>query len=999
MRLSALLALAVSTSALAVQPPETTWLGMEPHRVQPTSAAGQTVWSQHADWQQFLDQYPGWEATFDEVTGQPIRAWGPPIFLGQDPVARLKTLIGTHPDLFDTARMSWSVTHDHLDPDDGVHYVDLHASLDGVPVINGRLTTRIVNGRLVMFGVDTLRHHEVSGQRILSSRDAIDALLAAHPHPNADHLLWPRHDAPDGVRLVWLPTQAFGKAQLRLAWEVRTETTTPVGQWVGYIDAEDGQLLNLHNEIRFFEGTLYAEHDDRLYGGTEVSPLSKALILPTKAGQLYTDEEGFVSFKGEEATVSLTGLEVDINDVQGNVSPVIPEDNILRATDYFDRAAPLSSYVFQMQVKEWGEAVAPSNTWVRNRTDSNVNINQNCNAYFDGSSVNFYRAGGGCNNTGRLADVNYHEWGHGLHTYAAPFDAYDGSLGEGAADVVSFLITDDHRLAPNFFVGGGTLRDAKNNRSYPENFSSNANFIHSNGMIFSGAMWDLRENLRASLGEPAATDITSQLLVGALKGGPDIPSSFADVMMADDDDGDLSNGTPHICDIVDAFAQHGLGPGAGNNVVAEHTPPVLVPDVPTTLQARIDNPAPDCLDLDVQGGELSWRRIGETDWRRVPLDVVDSESVEAELPALPLGSMVEYYLELEQPSGQAIQSPSGGRIKPYTLHVGETLDVWCTDFEVNRAGFRGSLVSGTDSDGANDWQWGEPLGEGGDPEFAASGFQVWGNDLGAQGFNGEYQNEKHNRLTSPEFGLGHYQDVFLSYQRWLTVEDGVFDRATILADGNLVWGNWSSSEDDGTDHHLDTEWTEHIVPLGTAGDDGIVTITWEIESDGGLTFGGWTLDDVCLKAPATPANRLAITDLAVTRTSSATEFTWTHPLHAPVESVRIVRTLGRLPEGAEDGVVVYETNDVVAGEPASASIEAAESRKGVHYAAYGFDGEDWLPWTVLGYNAAAFEPDASNAGLLEGELASALCGCQTGPRGGWILLGLLPLAIRRRRVG
>ena len=49
---------------------------------------------------------------------------------------------------------------------------------------------------------------------------------------------------------------------------------------------------------------------------------------------------------------------------------------------------------------------------------STVNINDSCNAYYDGN-VNFFQKGGGCNNTGRIADVNYHEWGHGVHYSAA----------------------------------------------------------------------------------------------------------------------------------------------------------------------------------------------------------------------------------------------------------------------------------------------------------------------------------------------------------------------------------------------------------------------------------------------------------------------------------------------------------------------------------------------------------------------------------------------------
>ena len=52
-----------------------------------------------------------------------------------------------------------------------------------------------------------------------------------------------------------------------------------------------------------------------------------------------------------------------------------------------------------------------------------TNINQTCNAYWDGSSLNFFRAGGGCPNTA-YSDVAMHEFGHGV-------DAANGGIANG----------------------------------------------------------------------------------------------------------------------------------------------------------------------------------------------------------------------------------------------------------------------------------------------------------------------------------------------------------------------------------------------------------------------------------------------------------------------------------------------------------------------------------------------------------------------------------------
>ena len=60
------------------------------------------------------------------------------------------------------------------------------------------------------------------------------------------------------------------------------------------------------------------------------------------------------------------------------------------------------------------------------------------------------RAGSGCNNTGRIADVNFHEWGHAFHYYGLESGDFDGAVSEGIGDVVSALNTGDSIIAPNF---------------------------------------------------------------------------------------------------------------------------------------------------------------------------------------------------------------------------------------------------------------------------------------------------------------------------------------------------------------------------------------------------------------------------------------------------------------------------------------------------------------------------------------------------------------------
>ena len=62
----------------------------------------------------------------------------------------------------------------------------------------------------------------------------------------------------------------------------------------------------------------------------------------------------------------------------------------------------------------------------------------------------------------------------------------------------------------------------------------------------------------------------------------------------------------------------------------------------------------------------------------------------------------------------------------------------------------------------------------------------------------------------------------------------------------MIWTNWSSAG--GEDHTQDRQWVLHTVeiPADAIAEDGTVALGWEIISDGGLEFGGWNLDDVCV---------------------------------------------------------------------------------------------------------------------------------------------------------
>ena len=95
----------------------------------------------------------------------------------------------------------------------------------------------------------------------------------------------------------------------------------------------------------------------------------------------------------------------------------------------------------------------PSNDWLKQRLTAIVNINNSCNAWYNGEFIAFYRSGNGCGNTGELASIINHEWGHGLDHRDLVYGVSKPS-GEGIADIYGALKSNDSCVGRGFFTSG-----------------------------------------------------------------------------------------------------------------------------------------------------------------------------------------------------------------------------------------------------------------------------------------------------------------------------------------------------------------------------------------------------------------------------------------------------------------------------------------------------------------------------------------------------------------
>ena len=706
----------LSSSALAFapagDPDDQRAIDLAPQRIFVTHPEEQGRWLASPAWRAFTAaEGAGWSARFDESTATVRYLWGPGIAMPADPdgiAAALTALVGRHQTLFGAAPETLRLRSAHHVAQHDTWYVELDALREGLPTWAGGISARIKHGNLVHLTVGTAPRAAVVGGYSLGAAAAIDEAIAQGPAPRAIH-------TEPSAEPILLERRGDDGFVLQKTWLVRTDTASPPGRWVSFVDGETGALLSVHNEVRYIDGTVTAEHHERSPDGSPLVTSGVPYVTVSNGSTAVTDVDGnYTITGGGPYGTDLDGSYVEVLNAAGGEGYLSSNDVDMTWDDREATQAEIDSYIFLNQVKVWGETYAPEVGWVAGPIRSYVNINDNCNAYFDGN-VNFFTSGGGCNNTGESADVNYHEWGHGFHYYSLQAGFFDGSLSEGAGDTVSFLMTQDRYIGPYFFTNGSAIRDVGPNQVYPQDFINNGYYVHYNGLIFGGAFWDLLGLISDREGEAAGVASTSHIFAGTLKGGPDIPGSFYEAVVADDDDGDLGNGTPHICDIYDAFGQHGLGTQLGvEAVLASHAPiEDAEPRTPAPIEAELLSVAQGCTAVEADQATVYWRVDGG-DWEQANLST-PGQRVEGEIPGQRPHSFVEYYIDGSTAQGEEFAIPASGRTNPFTYYVGGNLIVHCDDFEDDDGGYRHELVAGEEGEGADDWQWGTPMGQSGDP--------------------------------------------------------------------------------------------------------------------------------------------------------------------------------------------------------------------------------------------------------------------------------------------
>ena len=324
----------------------------------------------------------------------------------------------------------------------------------------------------------------------------------------------------------------------------------------------------------------------------------------------------------------------------------------------------------------------------------NTNIADVCNAYYDGSSINFFSAGSGCNNTA-FGDVVAHEYGHHMVSSGG---SGQGQYGEGQSDIVGIIITDNSQLGVGFQSCSSGIRSASNSCQYSSTgCSSCGSEIHACGQLISGCFWSLRSSFLTTYPSDYRTRL-AKLAVNSTPlhaGSSTIQNDITlDYLTLDDDNGNLGDGTPNYTAISNAFSSHGLLPPAlalFTISLPNGGPTTIDPSGGTTMNVSI---VPVSSQVLAGSAKMYYREGTSGTFSSVVLASLGGNNYTATFPAGGCNVKVQYYIEAKSTGGSAMVLPTTAPTTNYSttsvlssvVAFSDTFDGTSTTFTVGAPG-------------------------------------------------------------------------------------------------------------------------------------------------------------------------------------------------------------------------------------------------------------------------------------------------------------------------
>jgi hypothetical protein len=413
---------------------------------------------------------------------------------------------------------------------------------------------------------------------------------------------------------------------------------------------------------------------------------------------------------------------------------------------------------------------APTFTALDARMVANINLTSTCNAFYDGT-INFYRLGGGCNNTA-FSSVVAHEYGHHIVNRRS---LAQGAFGEGFGDCISMMIYNDPVIGRFFRTDGSPVRTPDTaNVPYP---CTGSQAVHNCGQTLSGVWWEIKKAYDIKYGTTAGFSNVRQMFVNwylvTAGGGGNLvsayPTTAIEVLTVNDTDGNLNNGTPDYNEICNSFAQHAIACPAVDLLAFSYPngrPSLVGPGVSGSIRVDVSGvnggtPQPNT-------GTVTYRVDGGS-WSTVAMTQGAANQYTASIPSQSCEAVVDYYVSASDASSFSQSDPGNAPSSFYSYTVASSLNTVADDAFETATGWTIGWPGDTATTGI--WARGNPIGTVAQPEddhTAGSGVNCFftgqgtiGGAVGEADVDGGFTS-----LVSPAYNLAGAGAATLSYWRW-----------------------------------------------------------------------------------------------------------------------------------------------------------------------------------------------------------------------------------------
>lgn len=757
-------------------------------------------------WKAFAAKYPTWGAQFSNYTALPHRAFGTPISYapgGNDPVAKAKAFLQTEMQDFNIPVNELVLTRN---TNDGKNiHVDFKQQHNGHDILWSRVGVRFSQDLKIVTIIADAYNNIPQLNAAITSAQAIQKAEQIINTPIVNSIVNPS--------LKIFPFPENGQTTFKLAYEVSVHTQddkiTP-GRYITYVDAVSGDILYRQNKVVEIGFTVNADIYPINSFSTPTNKPLKNLQVKIGGTNYFTDANGLLTAPPAgpvDPIISLQGKYVKVvttqngNTVASNSPTNVANGDILTfspvAVTGTDRH--INVYYHTNEIHDYMKLKFPNFTTMDNSLTARVDrTDGNCNAFYDGSSINFYTTANGCNALSYIGDVMYHEYGHGISDkfWTAQGSSFDnGGMGEGYSDVWAMCITKTPIIGLGFNVNQPNSlirRYDINPKIYPQNIVGE---VHADGEIIAGAWWDVAINLSAILPLSTAIDTMSNIFARSnfgLATGPDGTEGvvyhdiLVDALQADDDNNNLNDGTPHFTEIVNAFAAHGIY--LLSNSVLEHASMGMAnAGAPISIDATALADFPAFLG----NVKMFYRLKGNANSDSL-LMTKTNNNYTAIFPSSTMGEVYEYYFNLYDNAGSyATSSPKEGKFSitatqrnlPFFLAIGYHIES-NENFDNITNATPGWTIGNVAGDNATTGKWlvdfpigsttgGELVQTDKDVTTGTGKCAVTGNAANANAQIGSADVDGgRTTLITQEYDLSSYSSPIMSYHRWYSNSQG-----------------------------------------------------------------------------------------------------------------------------------------------------------------------------------------------------------------------------------